>query len=182
MQIAAAIALSLNESAQEAGAGGSAGSGSSTKRASDPDEAGAGGSAGSGTKPMWPGDEASESGWGWGKKLDTTKPARSHDRDKLAEAALARHAKKARARARASAPAPARAPAPAPAHSNQTPAAGGDHSHGPQRAAFSGLWAIPSTESGSQPLLCGLPFMNYQQEETLLLTQQTLDRALAACA
>jgi hypothetical protein len=27
-----------------------------------------------------------------------------------------------------------------------------------------------------------LPFMNYQQEETLLLTQQTLDRALAACA
>ena len=36
---------------------------------------------------------------------------------------------------------------------NQTPAAGGDHCHGPQRAAFSGLWAIPSTESGPQPLL-----------------------------
>ena len=30
---------------------------------------------------------------------------------------------------------------------NQTPAAGGDHCHGPQRAALSGLWAIPSTES-----------------------------------
>ena len=36
---------------------------------------------------------------------------------------------------------------------NQTPAAGGDHCHGPQRAALSGLWAIPSTESGPQPLL-----------------------------
>ena len=36
---------------------------------------------------------------------------------------------------------------------NQTPAAGGDHCHGPQRAAISGLWAIPSTESGPQPLL-----------------------------
>ena len=36
---------------------------------------------------------------------------------------------------------------------NQTPAAGGDHCHGPQRAALSGLWGIPSTESGPQPLL-----------------------------
>ena len=36
---------------------------------------------------------------------------------------------------------------------NQTPASGGDHCHGPQRAALSGLWAIPSTESGPQPLL-----------------------------
>ena len=36
---------------------------------------------------------------------------------------------------------------------NQTPTAGGDHCHGPQRAALSGLWAIPSTESGPQPLL-----------------------------
>ena len=37
---------------------------------------------------------------------------------------------------------------------NQTPAAGGDHCHGPQRAAHSaGLWAIPSTESATQPLL-----------------------------
>ena len=36
---------------------------------------------------------------------------------------------------------------------NQTPAAGGDHCHGPQRSALSGLWAIPSTESGPQPLL-----------------------------
>jgi hypothetical protein len=36
---------------------------------------------------------------------------------------------------------------------NQTPAARGDHCHGPQRAALSGLWAIPSTESGPQPLL-----------------------------
>jgi hypothetical protein len=36
---------------------------------------------------------------------------------------------------------------------NQTPAAGRDHCHGPQRAALSGLWAIPSTESGAQPLL-----------------------------
>jgi len=36
---------------------------------------------------------------------------------------------------------------------NQTPAAGGDHCHGPQRAALSGLWAIPSTECGPQPLL-----------------------------
>ena len=34
---------------------------------------------------------------------------------------------------------------------NQTPAAGGDHCHGPQRTAISGLWAIPSTESGPQP-------------------------------
>ena len=30
---------------------------------------------------------------------------------------------------------------------------GGDHCHGPQRDALSGLWAIPSTESGPQPLL-----------------------------
>ncbi len=29
----------------------------------------------------------------------------------------------------------------------------GNHCHGPQRAALSGLWAIPSTESGPQPLL-----------------------------
>jgi hypothetical protein len=29
----------------------------------------------------------------------------------------------------------------------------GDHCHGPQRAALSGLWAIPSTESGPQSLL-----------------------------
>ncbi len=36
---------------------------------------------------------------------------------------------------------------------NQTPDAGGDHCHGPQRTALSGLWAIPSTESGSQPPL-----------------------------
>ena len=39
---------------------------------------------------------------------------------------------------------------------NQTPgpAAGGDHCHGPQRAAHSaGLRAIPSTEPGPQPLL-----------------------------
>ena len=37
---------------------------------------------------------------------------------------------------------------------NQTPAAGGDHCHGPQRAAQSaGLRAIPSTEPGPQPLL-----------------------------
>jgi hypothetical protein len=36
---------------------------------------------------------------------------------------------------------------------NQTPVAGGDHCHGPQRTALSGLWAIPSTESGPQPLL-----------------------------
>jgi hypothetical protein len=36
---------------------------------------------------------------------------------------------------------------------NQTPAAGGDHCHGPQRTALSGLWPIPSTESGPQPLL-----------------------------
>ena len=36
---------------------------------------------------------------------------------------------------------------------NQTPAAGGDHCHDPQRTALSGLWAIPSTESGPQPLL-----------------------------
>ena len=33
---------------------------------------------------------------------------------------------------------------------NQTPAAGGEHCHGPQRTALSGLWAIPSTESGPQ--------------------------------
>jgi hypothetical protein len=31
--------------------------------------------------------------------------------------------------------------------------AGGDHCHGPQRAALSGLWSIPSTWSGPQPLL-----------------------------
>ena len=37
---------------------------------------------------------------------------------------------------------------------NQTPAAGGDHCHGPQRAAHSaGLRAIPSTEPGPQPPL-----------------------------
>ena len=30
---------------------------------------------------------------------------------------------------------------------------GGDHCHGPQRDALSGLWAIPSTESGPQPPL-----------------------------
>ena len=37
---------------------------------------------------------------------------------------------------------------------NQTPATGGDHCHGPQRAAHSaGLRAIPSTEPGPQPLL-----------------------------
>jgi len=30
---------------------------------------------------------------------------------------------------------------------------GGDHCHGPQRAALSGLWAIPSTGSDPQPLL-----------------------------
>ena len=36
---------------------------------------------------------------------------------------------------------------------NQTPAAGGDHCHGPQRAALSGLWAIPSTGPGPQPPL-----------------------------
>jgi hypothetical protein len=29
----------------------------------------------------------------------------------------------------------------------------GDHCHGPQRTALSGLWAIPSTESGPQPPL-----------------------------
>jgi hypothetical protein len=36
---------------------------------------------------------------------------------------------------------------------NQTPAAGGGPCHGPQRSAFSGLWAIPSTESGPKPPL-----------------------------
>ena len=54
---------------------------------------------------------------------------------------------------------------------NQTPAAGEDHCHGPRRAAFSGLWAIPSTESGPQPLL----EEEEEEEEDLFVFNDTIE-------
>ena len=43
--------------------------------------------------------------------------------------------------------------------------------HGPQRAAFSGLWAIPSTESGPQPLL----EEEEEEEEELFVFNDTIE-------